>query len=43
MGMWTPRHGGGKLVAMRQTEDHQAQEKLDDVCKSGSEACAHLI
>jgi len=43
IGMWTPWHGGEKTVAMGQTENDQAEDKLDDVFKTGSGACVHRI
>ena len=34
LGMWTPWYGGEITIAMRQTEDDQAKEKLEDVPKT---------
>lgn len=42
VGMWAPWHGE-KTVAMRQTENDQAEDKLDGVFKTRSRARAHLI
>ena len=43
MGMWTPWHRGEKDVAMHQTKNDQAEDKLDYDSETGSGARAHLI
>ena len=43
IGMWMPYLGGEKAVAMGQTENDQAEDKLDDISETDSGACAYLI
>ena len=43
MGMWTPWQSSEKTVPIRQIENDQVEDKLDDVSETGSGALECLI